>query len=103
MRVIVLYDGLLYCPSACLIVNQMEFLMTEIEIKKSINKHFLKPLIVLAILFVLLEFVNAYFFEGEPVSNILIFVFSMSGCTYVFRKVLVDLLVVQNEKNSIEE
>jgi hypothetical protein len=77
--------------------------MTEKDIAKSINKHSLKPIVGLAILILLLELMNIYFFESDPISPILIIIFSIGGCMYIFQKVLVDLLVVQKKSISSKE
>ena len=77
--------------------------MTEKDIAKSINKHSVKPIVGLAILILILQILNGYFFESDPISPILLIIFSIFGCTYIFQKVLVDLLVIPKESKSTEE
>ncbi len=67
--------------------------MTEKDIKNSINKHSLKPLIALVVLIGFIKIFNSYLFKSEPISPTLIVIFSVGGCLYVFQKVLVELLV----------
>jgi len=77
--------------------------MTEKDISKSISKHSLKPLIVLTILIAVMKLLNIYFFESEPISPLLVIIFSITGCMYIFQKVLVDLLVTPAEPNTTKE
>ncbi|RHW74582.1 hypothetical protein [Colwellia sp. RSH04] len=77
--------------------------MTEKDIAKSINKHSVKPIIGLAILILILQILNGYLFESDPISPTLIIIFSIGGCMYIFQKVLVDLLVIPKESKSTEE
>ncbi|KGK01639.1 hypothetical protein [Thalassotalea sp. ND16A] len=77
--------------------------MTEKDIAKSINTHSVKPIIGLAILILILKIINIYFFENDPISPILIIIFSIGGCMYIFQKVLVDLLVTVKGTVSTKE
>ena len=77
--------------------------MTEKDIAKSINKHSVKPIVGFAILILLLQVLNGYFFKSDPISPILLIIFSIFGCTYIFQKVLVDLLVTPKEPKPTEE
>jgi hypothetical protein len=77
--------------------------MTEKDIANSIKKHSVKPIIGLAILILVLEASNTYFFDNDPISPILIILFSLNGCVYIFQKVLVDLLVTPKESKSTKE
>jgi hypothetical protein len=77
--------------------------MTEKDIAKSINKHSVKPIIGLATLILILQILNGYLFESDPISPTLIIIFSIGGCMYIFQKVLVDLLVIPKESKSTED
>ncbi|WP_019028280.1 hypothetical protein [Colwellia piezophila] len=70
-------------------------MITEKDIKASISKHFVKPIIIIALLTLLVQFSNDYFFDGAQFSPILIIIFSISGCLHIFQKVLVDLLIIK--------
>ena len=67
--------------------------MTEKDITKSINKHSVKLIVGLVFLILILKVLNGYFFEGDPISPIPIIIFSIGGCMYTFKKVLVDIVV----------
>lgn len=75
--------------------------MTKRDISKSINKHSVKPAIAVILVVVASQILNGYFFEGAPVSPILIALLSVGACLYIFQKVLVELFVTESlsEKN----
>jgi hypothetical protein len=77
--------------------------MTEKDIANSINKHSVKPITGLAILILTLKALNTYFFNNDPISPVLIIIYSIYGCMYIFQKVLVDLLVIPKESKLTKE
>jgi hypothetical protein len=79
--------------------NYGEIMITEKNIKTSINKHFLKAIVIIALMTLLVQFINGYFFNDAEFSPLLIILFSISGCLYIFQKVLLDLFKLQNTTN----
>lgn len=77
--------------------------MTEKDIAKSINKHSVKPILAIAFMIITLKILNVYFFDNDPISPILVILFSIYGCMNIVQKVLVDLLVTSTKTNSIKE
>ena len=77
--------------------NYGEIMITEKDIKTSISKHFVKPIIFITLMTLLVQFTNGYFFNDAEFSPLLIIIFAISGCLHIFQRVLRDLFVLQNK------
>jgi len=76
--------------------------MTEEYIKKTINKHCKKPLVFMALLIVMVELVNTQFFNDDPISLVIIIIFSIGVCLYILKKVLIDLFTGENKLKAVK-
>src|SRR5690554_2885663 len=72
-------------------------MITEKDIKTSISKHFVKTIIFIALITLLVQFTNGYFFNNAEFSPLLIIIFSIGGCLHIFQKILRDLFVLQDK------
>lgn len=75
--------------------------MTKKYIAQLVNKHSLKPIVIIILLIVAGQVFNAIFFEGAPISPILIAMLSVGACLHIFQKVLIELFAKEgfSEKN----
>jgi hypothetical protein len=74
-------------------------MITEKDIKAAINKYFWRAILLVTVMTVIVLFTNSYFFNDAEISPLLYIVFSISGCTYLFKNVLQELFTLQNIKN----
>ena len=70
---------------------------TEKEIKVSIRKHSVIPMLSMTFAIIVVSLLNEYFFANDKISPVLIIIFAIAGCSYMFQKVLIDLFV-NNDK-----
>lgn len=76
--------------------------MTKNEIANSINKHSIRPLILTVIIFIAYQKFDVYFFDGTGISPFLSVCYSLAVATYIFKNVLVDLLVVKDIDDKVD-
>jgi len=76
--------------------------MTKNEISKSINKHSIRPLILTIIVFIAYQKFDVHFFGGTGISPFFTVCYSLAVATYIFKNVLVDLLVAVDTKGNVE-
>ena len=74
--------------------------MTEKDIARTINKHSVKPIIAVILLILVIKGLNSYVFDNDPISPTLLVLFSIGACLYIFQKVMVELLIENNEEAS---
>jgi len=72
-------------------------MITEQDVKTSITKHYIKAMFIAALLTIVMQAINGYFFDDSALSPFLIIIISISGCLYVFRNVMLDLFVSAKE------
>ncbi|KJY90146.1 hypothetical protein EXT48_03430 [Pseudoalteromonas sp. CO348] len=73
--------------------------MTEAEIKKSIDKHSVKPLIFVVIMMLLIALLNNYLLEDDPLTPNLLIFGALAACIHIFKNVLCDVLVTKSAQN----
>ncbi|PHI37179.1 hypothetical protein CBQ28_10980 [Pseudoalteromonas sp. GCY] len=73
--------------------------MTEAEIKKSIDKHSVKPLIFVVIMMLLIALLNNYLLEDDPLSPNLLIFGALAAGIHILKNVLCDVLVTKSAQN----
>lgn len=74
-------------------------MITEKDIKTSVKKHSIIPMLSMTFAIIVISLLNQYFFENDKISPVVIIILAIASCSYMFQKVLIDLFV-KNEKNS---
>lgn len=72
-------------------------MITEKDIKTSISKHFVKTLVLIALMTIFMQIIYIFFFNDSEFPPLLIIIFSIGGCLNIFQNVLRDLFVLQNK------
>ncbi len=73
--------------------------MTEEEIKKSIDKHSVKPLIFVVIMMLLIALLNNYLLEDDPLTPNLLIFGALAAGIHIFKNVLCDVLVTKSAQD----
>jgi len=69
--------------------------MTKDDIKSSIQKHSVKPVIAVAVLLIFIKVLNIYVFANDPLSPVLLIIGTLWASIHIFKNVLFDLFVTK--------